>query len=68
MRTCGDCRSYDREFEHEGKKYGFCFRFPPTALAENKSTAPLVQRELRECGEFKPKPKVRTKAKARVRK
>lgn len=55
MKTCSSCKFYDKEFEHEGKKYGFCFRFPPTALADNKSTAPLVQRELRECGEHKPK-------------
>ncbi|MGY3527274.1 hypothetical protein ACVISU_000042 [Bradyrhizobium sp. USDA 4452] len=58
--TCSKCKFYDHEFEHENeqgkKKYGFCFRYPPLALAENKSTAALVQAELRACGEFKPKP------------
>lgn len=56
MKTCGDCLFYANEIEHEGQKYGFCFRYPPTVLAENKSTAPVVRRELRQCGEFKPKP------------
>jgi hypothetical protein len=66
-KTCNDCRFYDSEFvdQETQKKFGFCFRYPPTALAENKSSPPIVRRELRECGDFKPKP---AKAKARARK
>lgn len=55
MKTCSSCKFYDREFKYEEKKYGFCFRYPPTVLAENKSCSPLVQRDMRECGEHKPK-------------
>ncbi|WP_375764225.1 hypothetical protein ACE10X_13160 [Bradyrhizobium sp. Pha-3] len=65
MKTCGECKFYGTELEHEGQKYGFCYRYPPTPLAENKSTAAIVKPELRECGEFKPAPKRPAKAKTR---
>ena len=55
MKTCSSCKFYGHEMVHEEKKYGFCFRYPPTALADNKSCAPVVRSDLRECGEYKPK-------------
>lgn len=55
MKTCRDCKFYDNELEHDGQKYGFCYRNPPLALAENKSTYALVRGSSRECGEFKRK-------------
>lgn len=59
MKTCSSCKFYDQELEHEGQKYGFCFRYPPTALTENKSTSPVVRAKSRECGEYKPKARAR---------
>ncbi|MCS3451934.1 hypothetical protein M2222_008289 [Bradyrhizobium elkanii] len=68
MSICADCRFYNHEVEHEGQKYGLCFRYPPVALAENRSAAPIVRREKIACGEFKPKPKKRARVKNRGRK
>ena len=63
MTTCNACKFYDNEIEHEEQKFGFCFRYPPTTLAENKSSAPVVRANLRACGEFKPKPRKSVKRK-----
>ena len=59
MKTCKDCKFFGQPVEHEGVKYGFCFRYPPQALAEGKSSAPVVQSEKTWCGEFKQRPKTR---------
>jgi hypothetical protein len=59
MKTCKDCKFFDQPVEHEGVKYGFCFRFPPHVIAEGKSSAPVVQSEKTWCGEFTLRPKTR---------
>lgn len=53
MKTCKDCKFFANPVEAEGVKYGFCFRLPPQALTDSKSTAPVVQAEKTWCGEFK---------------
>jgi hypothetical protein len=55
MKSCKDCKFYKLPMMHEGKEYAFCFRPPPTALAENKSTSPLIAAERPICGEFRRK-------------
>lgn len=59
MKTCKDCKFFANPIEHEGVKYGFCFRYPPAMVGENKSAAPVVQAEKTWCGEFKQGPKPR---------
>lgn len=52
MKTCKDCKFYTLPASHEGVNYGYCFRNPPTALSETKSSAPVVNADKTWCGEF----------------
>lgn len=64
MKACKDCLFHVAGAKLEdGRKIGFCYRYPPQIYAANSSASPPVLSETTWCGEFKLKPKSKVRAK-----